>query len=185
MRTRRLFTNAIVFVTCIFGISYFLWSSTQLKNTTGIPFKDSNEMASEIAKLRAIGTPGVNPNNDDWKQYAQLALNAQVTDKYVVKGALLQVISNKTARFTDVKLMILLRVCFECRQDARRDGVFGGFTSASAFDAGRTNLDMNWPVRRTFGVFWLQDTIDGYMGAPYDPVAEFDWFSANCSWRKL
>jgi len=44
---------------------------------------------------------------------------------------------------------------------------------------------MNWPVEYKSGRFSLEDSIDGYLGSPYDPEAEFGWMLANGKWRKL
>jgi hypothetical protein len=44
---------------------------------------------------------------------------------------------------------------------------------------------MNWPVEVRLGHFHLTDTIDAYLGKPYDAAEEFAWRLQNCHWRNL
>lgn len=186
MQTRRVITIVSTAVAAVFGVVLVSWLAAGSKRTDVRPYQNSGEMMSDIIALRPIGTPGAKPSAEDWSQYIQVAANMRVTDTELVREGLRKVATNKiSVRGNIEREMILLRICFECSKGATHIGIHGGFFSDSAATAGRTNLDMNWPVQKVFGSFILTDTINGYLGPPYDPVGEFDWFLTNGTWRSL
>jgi hypothetical protein len=145
-----------------------------------------------VATIRAlpeINSTGVSGTFRDWDRYVKVARAIQVTEKSVIVDALSQ-FSDESAnpKLQDqIKAMIVLRVCFEAPKGSKMlapSGRHGGWNSGGA---GRHYpRDMNWPVARAIGRFYVVELISGYRGTYlWDPVSEFRWFEANGKKRKL
>lgn len=149
-------------------------------------FQDSRHIVYEIRNLPEIASLGSLAGGDYWRAYVRLADGLKITDTNLIYAALndLSARRGRISSETSIKVMLLLRVCFECPPNVRQPAGYGGWISYSAQEAGRTNFDENWPVGVTSGQLYLQDNINGYLGQPYDPVADFRWRLINCSWRK-
>jgi len=148
-------------------------------------YKDSAELAARIEQLPEIA--GVGPQSAtaaQWDPYISLARSMRVSDPEIVNGALRQASGVRPRMQSGAKLMILLRVCFECPAGRSPSGLRGGWISIRG-ETGKKPNDMNWPVGQRFGRFYLRNTLDGYMGTPYDALGEFEWMLANCRWRNL
>ena len=148
------------------------------------PFASGQELFSVITQLPEIVTPGMTSTAADWQSYTIIARRMKRTDPDVIKSAFRQLSALRGPQRSGVdnRVMVLLRVCFECPSGAMPNTP-RGWLSYSAKDANRKIDDMNWPVRQRLGLFYLEDSLDGYMGPPYDSTAEFDWMLANCKWR--
>jgi hypothetical protein len=164
-------------------VAYFISNSMNVP-TKPLPYEDISQVISDINTLPAIGIDKTEPVRCDWRNFVSAGRRIKVTDPLLVESALWFASTNHNAvRFGNVKIMILLRVCFSCPANKMPTNIYSGWVSFSAEKAGRTIHDLNWPVGEVFGHFYMKDTLDGYVGQPYDPVAEFRWMRSNCKWR--
>jgi hypothetical protein len=145
-------------------------------------YVDSNALVSDINLLPDIADAADASVASDWGGYATVAKRMRLSDPEIVKSSLRAAAGQGHRRRANAKVMILLRVCFECPAGRVMPEGRGGWVSATG-EATATIKDMNWPVASRMGQFYLRNTLDGYMGPIYDPIAEFDWMQANCKWR--
>jgi hypothetical protein len=177
---------AVILASCLCGYLALraLWGgrSTQLG-----PFSNAQEISSAITQLPEIAGQGVRSAGVDWQYYTIVAKRMKGTHPDIIKSAFRQLAALRGPQRSaiDIRVMLLLRVCFECPSGRMPKDVRGGWFSYSARDAHRTIDDMNWPVRQRLGLFYVEDSLDGYLGPPYDSAAEFNWMLANCKWRDL
>jgi len=87
------------------------------------PYTDLEELASDITLLPKNGTT-TQTTSDDWEPYVHVARRIKSTDPRVTRSALGRLKNARQAAFiTDVKVMLLLRICFEC--PTNRPPLFG------------------------------------------------------------
>lgn len=168
-------------------LSFTIFHCSRLRSPTAqaTPYQASDQLVRDLKQLPVIAEAKDEPSAREWGHYVSMAKRLQLSNPDIIKSALRQV-SALPARLEDnIRVMLLLRVCFECPSGAMRSGTHDGWVSASAYRANRRAKDMNWPVEYKSGRFSLEDSIDGYLGSPYDPEAEFGWMLANGKWRKL
>jgi hypothetical protein len=173
----------LLFLVCSF---YFFQRWYFSKNTTAIPYKSDEEMVSEIKQLPMIGVNSAETTSYQWRSYTLIAKRMKVTNTNTIMTALNRVADDKQANlYNDIKLMILLRVCFKIPSGRFPGYIHGGWVSDSAMHENKIIQDENWPVGRRLGHYYLEDTISGYQGPPYDPVMDFQWRLENGEWRDL
>jgi hypothetical protein len=180
----------LLIVSCCAIAVVILWfvsnSVIQSQSSKALPYEDSSQMTFDINNLPAIGIDKAKLDQRDWEKFISVSKRMKSTDPAIVESGIELASKNtKLVRFGGIKMMILLRVCFKCPSNEWQTNVYGGWVSFSAQSAGRRIQDMNWPVGKAFGCFYLIDTIDGYTGQPYDPVAEYRWMKSHCEWRKF
>ena len=190
-RKRIIFVFSIVCIICI-GVVCKLSMRSILQVA---PYGNASELVSNLYALPVPTNLSVVSDNRDWQPYIIIARRIKVSEPRIAEEALRQVPKVRSA-WLPIKTMILLRVCFECPPGTERRDVVGTFISsygpgsdAVSFSAllNRKNgsTDVNWPVARRFGRFYLQGNIGGYVGPPYDPEGEFEWLRAKGKWRTL
>jgi hypothetical protein len=92
--------------------------------------------------------------------------------------------SNKKAAIYDIKIMLLLRICFVCPSSTVETNT-GVWLFYSANQSKKTITDVNYPVGEVFGFLYLRDYIDGYTGQPYKSIDEYRWMLSHARWRDL
>lgn len=167
---------------------FFLWNQTK---PVALPaYEDKDRILTDIEMLPAIVEVARSHDQHDWERYILMAKRLKHTELSIIESALREVPERhfdphyrKSIWDSNVKTMLLLRVCFESPAHEMMPGIHGGFMSLS--EANHYILDMNWPIKHRFGWFYLEDSIGGYMGPPYDPESEFKWRLSHCKWRDL
>ena len=148
------------------------------------PFASSSELADTILSLPDVERGGESARHA-LNPYVRVAIRMKATDRQVVRAALIQLRNDPPSDPIEIKLMILIRICFICPSGTLPIGQHGGWIPAKQSATNSNVYDINWPVERRFGHFYLRDDIVGYTGTGYDPVKEFDWMATNCQWRSL
>jgi len=156
-----------------------------LQSTPLTPYKNPTQLAADIRALPLDERAPMGLAWPGWQDYMVLSTRMRVTDPEVTRSALLGVCASPSRMRDNIRVMLLLRVCFDCPAGTPRPSTYGGWISHSAANRGETNRDMNWPVGRALTRLYMQDTIDGYIGSPYDGREEFDWLLTHCAWRGL
>lgn len=168
------------------AVYYFYFAKSPVVE---VPYENPAQVVSAIGSLPAIGNRDKSTGPRDWMPYISMARRVRVTDPTLIKSGFEDAMNsgptNGPRLIQEIKIMILLRVCFKVQAGRAPAYTHGGWISDSALQAKRTIDDENWPVARRFGYFYLEDTIDGYTGAPYDPAEKFQWLLENGEWRNL
>jgi hypothetical protein len=146
------------------------------------PYTSAAELATDIAALPLAGTGGESKWNE-LEAHGRIAKRMKVSEANVIRAALLELRTKSYQEPIEVKVLVLLRVCFACPDSIMSLDKHGGWLSATPAKTNTFVRDMNWPVERRFGHFFLRDEILGYVGSGHDPVKEFDWMATNCHWR--
>jgi hypothetical protein len=167
-----------------FGVGlYVSWPLLIRRSYSSLPYAQPAELLREIRSLPEIRVT-TESTSAAWVGYVSLGNRFRNTNPSVIEQAL-KMASADGDPLTSVKVMILLRVCFECPGGKSMPKSRGGWISHSEMEKGRVHTDMNWPVRYAFGRFVLTDSVDGYLGEPYDVAAEYQWRIANCHRRQF
>lgn len=148
----------------------------------GAPYLDPAEIIRSVNSLPTIELHV--QNRADWDSYVEVARHLRSTKPEIITAALRQLCTDHPSFRDKYKLMILLRVSFDCRRASTGSATSRGWISQSQAAAGRTSRGPNWPVSYCLGRFTLVDSIDGHLGKPYDASAEFAWMLQNCGWRE-
>lgn len=85
------------------------------------------------------------------------------------------------------KVYLLLRVLYILPEaaDVNTVKVFGGFINPDV-EQSATAFNVSWPVKATgYGKITVSGKFEGYIGAPYDAVAEADYFNSSFPRRLL
>jgi hypothetical protein len=172
------FLCSIIYLVSVGGI----WPS---KTARPVPYQNSGQLLLDVQALPVIGPKDNEPTTKDWDAYIAVARRIQVTSPDITKAALRQLSLIPAHPRENLKCMLLIRVSFECRAGLVREGIHGGWLSRSPPNQTNAPRDMNWPVGRRLGRFYLMGTIEGYLGKPYAADEEFEWMLAHSKWRNL
>lgn len=155
-------------------------------------YENTVKIIDDVEQLPVITSIDDLQSQHQWETYISLARRLKKTEPSLIERAFQQLSDRQTndyylkTRFkVNVRLMLLMRICFECPAQERMNQIHGSFLFSPENEVNGRAFDMNWPIKTRFGHFYLQDSINGYTGPPYDPKSEFAWRVANCKWRKF
>jgi hypothetical protein len=174
----------IIISGALIGSIVYLLHSQSRRGVAQVSFHSSEEVSSEIGELPLVSDkPRISPEEAD--AYIRMAKRLRLTNASFIRDGLRTALSNNNRDpFVNMKVMILLRVAFQCPASEGPTGFSGGWLSGPDNDLGTKRRDANWPVQRTINSFILSEVLGGYLGPPYDGVADFDWRLIHCSWRR-
>jgi hypothetical protein len=125
---------------------------------------------------------------DDLKQIARFLLEQPEQDRRRMIAAYCAYAEPRTDDLALLsKLYLLLRLLFDVPEDADVAAVFGGWMGEGGpypYDGSET-INLLWPLGYQDHRLVLKSGLGQYLGAPYNGLAEYDYFASHFLWRTM